>query len=288
MEGTIVKGIAGFYYVKADENVYQCKARGTFKNDGITPTVGDIVDFQLLPGSDGMVNKIFPRKNIFVRPPISNVDCFAVVLAAADPQPNLTIVDKFLVMAEKSQADVILCINKVDLAQREVLENIKKIYENIYPLVCISTVTREGIDELKGLMKEKKTALTGSSGVGKSTILNELYPHAKAQTGQVSKKTKRGKHTTRHVELFDIGQNALVFDTPGFSSFDILESKENELQFFYPEMKEYIGECKYHNCRHMKEPGCMITKKVAQGEIHKSRYDSYAAQILEIKEKNKF
>lgn len=290
MIGTIVKGIAGFYYIKAGSRVHQCKARGVFKKDGITPAVGDQVEFT--PGEDeeqdGLVEKILPRKNQFIRPPIANVDCFAVVLAAAHPRPNLVIVDKFLVMAEKAHTDVVLCINKIDLADDAAVEHLKSIYDPIYPVVCLSGSTGVGVDELKMKLYGKRTAFAGASGVGKSTLTNRLSPGARAETGNISLKTKKGKHTTRHAELFDLGGGTMIFDTPGFSSFEILEAGEEELQYLYPELEPFIGCCKYDNCRHIKEPGCAVHQAAKEGEIAPSRYESYKAQLGEIQEKNKF
>lgn len=286
MEGIIVKGIAGFYYVKAEDTVYQCKARGVFKKQGITPAVGDRVTIRMAEeGSDAVIEAIHERKNSFIRPPIANVDCFVVVLAAANPKPNLTITDKFLVMAEKSHTDIILCINKSDLVSREELDAIKEIYRDLYPVVCVSGKEGIGLDELKQRLEGKISALAGPSGVGKSTLLNKLAPHALAETGDISGKTKRGKHTTRHSELFEMGENAMIFDTPGFTSFEILDADEEELQYFYPEMEALLGTCKYDNCRHKKEPACAIRDAAEDGRIHPSRYASYLAQLEEIQQK---
>ncbi|MBN7772052.1 ribosome small subunit-dependent GTPase A [Clostridium aminobutyricum] len=288
MEGIVVKGIGGFYYVKAEGQVIQCKARGIFKKDGIKIAIGDLVRIELNEGSDATITAIHERRNCFIRPPIANVDCFAVVMAAADPEPNLAIIDRFLVMAEKSNMDVILCINKVDIAKPEMINRLKNIYEDIYPMVFLNAKTGSGIDELKKLMTDKKCALAGPSGVGKSTILNALEPKVTVETGEISEKTKRGKHTTRHVEIFDTDFGALVFDTPGFTSFEILEAEEEELQQFYPEMLPYLGGCKYDNCRHIKEPECSVLEAVEDGAISQSRYNSYAEQYKEIKEKKKY
>lgn len=287
MEGIVVKGIAGFYYVKAKDSVYQCKARGIFKKDGIKVAVGDIVEIQLNEGSDALITEIKQRKNFFIRPPIVNVDCFAVVFAIVNPEPNFAIIDRFLVMAEKSNMDIILCVNKVDLAEQSQVDKLKQIYESIYPMVFLSGKTGQGIEELKALLQGKKCALAGPSGVGKSTILNALEPMVSVETGEISEKTKRGKHTTRHVEIFDTAFGAMIFDTPGFTSFEVLEADEEELALLYPEMQEYLGQCRYDNCRHIKEPDCCIREAVAEGKISKSRYNSYVVQIKEIREKSR-
>lgn len=288
MEGIVVKGIGGFYYVKVENQIIQCKGRGIFKKDGIKIAVGDMVTIELNEGSDATITKIHERRNCFIRPPIANVDCFAVVLAAANPEPNFTIIDRFLVMAEKSNMDVILCVNKLDLAEPVMVERLENIYKKIYPMVFLNAKTGTGIEELKQLMAGKKCALAGPSGVGKSTILNALEPKVTVETGEISEKTKRGKHTTRHVEIFDTNFGALVFDTPGFTSFEVLEAEEDELQHLYPEMLPYLGKCKYDDCRHIKEPECSVLEAVQSGQISKSRYRSYAEQYKEIKEKKKY
>ena len=288
MTGIIVKGIAGFYYVKVDDGtVYQCKARGIFKKDGITPMVGDRVEIEVQPDGDAVVDSIYPRKNEFIRPPISNVDAFIIVMAAKNPDPNPTVIDKFLVMAEKSHTDIVLCVNKADLASREELDAIASVYEGVYPIHFISAAEGEGIAELAEAIGTKTCALAGPSGVGKSTILNALHDSELMETGDVSEKTGRGRHTTRHAEIFDMPGGGMIFDTPGFTSFEVLEATEEELQFLYPEFAKFIGKCKYDNCRHLREPGCSVREAVASGEIHKERYRAYATQLLEIREKEK-
>ncbi len=290
MEGTIVKGIAGFYYVKHEDTVYQCKARGVFKNDGIKPMVGDYVTFEEGEGEsdDGWIVEIHERKNSFIRPPISNVDCFVIVMAAAHPKPNLAVMDKFLVMAEKSGTDIVLCVNKTDLAKGKTVQQLEEVYGKVYPIVFMSCNTNTGLEELRSRLKGKHVALAGPSGVGKSTILNHLIPGADAETGTISHKSKRGRHTTRHSELFDLGDGTMIFDTPGFTSFDILEADEDELQHLYPEMEPYAGKCRYDNCRHIKEPECAVRDAVEKGDISQQRYESYKTQLEEIQQKNRY
>ena len=290
MKGTIVKGIAGFYYVKHEDEVYQCKARGVFKNDGIKPMVGDFATFEEGEGAedDGWITEIHERKNSFIRPPIANVDCFVIVMAAAQPKPNLAVMDKFMVMAEKSHTDIVLCVNKTDLAKKKTIEQLKDIYGDVYPMVFISADKGEGLEELRSMLKGKHVALAGPSGVGKSTILNCLIPGADAETGTISHKSKRGRHTTRHSELFDLGDGTMLFDTPGFTSFDILEADEDELQHLYPEIAPYAGKCRYDNCRHIKEPECAVRDAVEAGEISQERYDSYKTQLEEIQKKDRY
>lgn len=288
MKGIIIKGIAGFYYVKTEGQIYQCKARGIFKKDGITPYVGDEVVIEKTDEGEAVVNEILPRKNSFIRPPIANVDCFVIVVAAARPDPNPDIIDKFLVMAEKSRTDIILCVNKIDLVTDEKRREIEDIYQDIYPLVSVCGKTGQGIDQLAELLKDRKSALAGPSGAGKSTLLNRLQSKYTVETGDISEKTKRGKHTTRHVEIFETDFGALLFDTPGFTSFDVLEAEEDELHYLYPEMSPLIGGCRYDNCRHLAEPDCRIREAVEKGMIHKSRYQSYVNQLKEIREKRKY
>lgn len=295
MNGLIVKGIAGFYYVKSGESVYRCKARGIFKQRDVKPAVGDEVRIEIIPDNDdSLITEILPPKNKFIRPFIANVDCFVIVTAAATPAPVLSVIDRLLVMAEKNNTDVVLCINKCDLTEghkgknrraKEALDLLKEIYEPLYPVVCVDGKNGHGFDELKELIKGKKAALAGPSGVGKSTILNRLIPEAEAETGNISEKSQRGKHTTRHSELFTIdeAEGTMIFDTPGFTSFDILEADEEELQHFYPEIQQYSGSCKYHNCRHIAEPECSVLQALEEGKINKNRYESYKQQLNEIR-----
>ncbi len=296
MRGTIIKGIAGFYYVKSGETVYRCKARGIFKERGEKPAVGDSVEIEIIEGNDdSLITEILTRKNVFVRPFVANVDCFVIVTSVASPTPVLQTIDRFLVMAEKANTDIVICISKCDLAceggkgkQRKAaatLEKLKEVYEGIYPIVAMSQEDDKAIEELKELIKGRRTALAGASGVGKSSILNRLIPEANMETGNISEKSQRGKHTTRHSELFSIGDGAgtMVFDTPGFTSFDILEASEEELQFLYPDIGKFAGQCKYDNCRHISEPECSVKRALEAGEISQYRYDSYKALMEEIR-----
>ena len=282
MRGLIVKGIAGFYYVKAGGEVFQCKARGVFKKDGIVPMVGDIVTIEVLQDGNAVINAIAERKNEFIRPPVSNVDCFVIVIAAAKPEPNLKLVDRFLAMAEKNKAEAVVCVNKIDLAEKAIIQTIREIYEGVYPVVFTSALSGAGIDALKALMKNEKYAFAGPSGTGKSTLINAMQPSAEAETGEISRKTSRGKHTTRHAEIFETEFGAMVCDTPGFTSFDVIDAEADELQHLYPEIEKLYGACKYRNCMHIKETGCVVRDAVKTGLIHQSRYDSYKEIYKEI------
>lgn len=288
MIGIIVKGIAGFYYVKTDDGtVYQSKARGIFKKEKTTPMIGDKVEITVLPDGDAVVDRIFPRKNEFIRPPVSNVDMFVIVTAIKNPDPVPAVIDKFLVMAEKSHTEIAICVNKVDLATGDETEELASVYRDIYPVFLVSAENGTGIKELEEHIAGRNAALAGPSGAGKSTILNALKDSELMETGHVSTKTGRGRHTTRHVEMFEMPSGGMIFDTPGFTSFEVLDADEEELQFLYPEMKDFIGKCKYDNCRHLREPDCAVRDAVSAGRISKERYRSYITQLLEIKEREK-
>ena len=290
MEGLIVKGIGGFYYVDTGSEIIEAKGRGIFKKDGITLAVGDRVELEIIDEAEkkGVINSIYPRKNQFIRPPIVNVDTFVVVFAASKPKPNLVLVDKFLVMAEMHGVEAIICINKRDLVSRDELDEYRNVYDGIYPVIAVSARTREGMDELKKAISGKTAAFAGPSGVGKSTITNALVPHANMETGSISEKTKRGKHTTRHAEIFKAEGGGRIFDTPGFTSFEIMEADEESLMHYYPDIERYSDGCFYDNCRHLKEPQCAVREAVNKGKIHRLRYESYAANMEEIKNRKKF
>lgn len=290
MKGLIIKGIGGFYYVETEAGVIESKGRGIFKKDGITLAVGDRVELEIIDEAEkkGVINAILPRKNQFIRPPIANVDTFVVVFAAAKPKPNLVLVDKFLVMAEMHGVEAVICINKCDLVSEKELAEYRGIYDDIYPVISVSAKSGEGLDELEKAISGKTAALAGPSGVGKSTIINALVPHANMETGTISEKTKRGKHTTRHVEIFNARGGGRIFDTPGFTSFEIMEAEEDNLMHYYPDIERYTGKCFYDNCRHLKEPQCSVIQALADGRIHKLRYESYVANMEEIKNRRKY
>ena len=290
MKGLIRKGIGGFYYVQTEAGLIEAKGRGIFKKDGITLAVGDFVDIDIIDEAEkkGVINEILPRKNQFIRPPIVNVDVFLIVFAATRPKANFALVDKFLVMAEMHNVEAVICINKCDGASEAELAEMKAVYEPVYPVLCVSGKTGQGLAELEAQIAGKTAALAGPSGVGKSTILNAMIPHANMETGEISEKTKRGRHTTRHVELFSVDGGGMVFDTPGFTSFEILEAGEEDLRLYYPEIERYEGQCRYDNCRHMTEPDCAVREAVRKGEIHSSRYASYKANLEEIRSRKKY
>lgn len=287
--GVIVKGIAGFYYVDIGDLVVECRARGVFKNEKLKPAVGDIADVELSEDrQSGVIVKIHPRKNLFQRPPVANIEQFVVVTALADPKPNLVVVDKFLTAAEMNGVEVVLCFTKKDLVPEDTIKSMKDIYSSVYPVVFLDLTEENGVQDLVPYLYEKNSALAGPSGVGKSTILNALRGDVEqpaAETGAVSQKTKRGRHTTRHVELFPMDFGGHVFDTPGFTSFDVPDISEDELQELFPEIARYMGSCRFNGCRHMSEPDCAVRSAVQEGEIHPKRYESYCAQMEELRER---
>ena len=283
--GRIVRSISGFYDVQTPEGLVSCRARGILRKTGESPLTCDLVQITVEKGK-GMVEKILPRKNSFVRPAVANIDTLVVFAANVNPITEPFLIDRVAAIAGDQEVQVVLCINKCDL---DPAMDLVRIYTHAgFPVICTSAETGEGVEELRNLIRGKLTAFTGNSGVGKSSILNRLAPELKLATGEVSEKLGRGRHTTRHVELYDLGDETYVVDTPGFSSFDTDQMdvilKEN-LQYAFPDFGPYVGSCQFHDCSHRKEPGCAVTEALAKGEIEASRYDSYlrlyekAAQI---------
>lgn len=298
MKGIIIKGIGGFYYVKTEEELFECTGRGIFKKKGLKLQVGDRVTISEKELSkevrkrgikhEGVIEEVEERKNSFIRPPIVNVDTFAVTFAVKDPEPDFSLIDKFLVMAEMNHVEALIVMNKCDLSDDKTLAEYEDIYKGIYPVIRVSGTSGEGIDSLEEHLYGKTVAFAGPSGVGKSTLINLLVPEAEMETGEISRKTARGRHTTRHVEIFESKGGGLIYDTPGFTSFDILEAEIDELQDYYPDIAFYKGRCYYDNCRHLKEPDCAVKQAVKAGEISRVRYLSYRKNIEEIREKRKY
>ena len=273
--GRILRSLSGFYDVQTPEALVTCRARGILRKEGNSPLTGDIVEITVEKGR-GMVERILPRQNWFVRPAVANVDALVIFAANANPITEPFLIDRVSAIAGDREVKVIICINKCDLDPAVDLE---RIYRNAgFPVIMTSAETGEGIEELRSLIKGKLTAFTGNSGVGKSSILNRLCPELALPTGEVSEKLGRGRHTTRHVELYRLEADTYVADTPGFSSFDTDQMevilKEN-LQYAFPDFGPYIGKCQFHDCSHRKEPGCAVTAALAAGEIEPTRYDSY-------------
>lgn len=285
IKGTIYKGIGGFYYVKTDDGIYSCRARGKFRKDSLTPMVGDIAEIEVTDNvkKEGYVTKILPRKNQLIRPLVSNIDLLLVTFAAEDPAPSLQLIDKLTVTAASKNIPTAICINKCDLNPE-----IAKEYAQIYTLAGFRVLTTsalcdENVSELKELLANKTTALAGSSGVGKSSLLNAIGESFNLATGVVSDKIKRGKHTTRHTELFPLSFGGFVFDTPGFGSYEIENITYRDLPSLFPEIKSHEGGCRFSGCSHVKEPDCSVKDALASGKIAKSRYESYVALYEELK-----
>lgn len=292
MRGKIIKGIAGFYYVHVVESgVYECKAKGVFRRERIKPLVGDLAEIEVLNEREktGNIIEILPRKNELVRPAVANIDQSLVVFAVKRPSPHFNLLNRFLVMMESKEIPVILCFNKQDLADAPQTEEIAKAYENCgYPCIFTSALERKNIEELKELLKGKTTAIAGPSGVGKSSIINILQPDANMETGDISRKIERGKHTTRHSELFLIDEASYIMDTPGFSSLYVNNFEKEELKAYFPEFREYEGKCRFHGCDHIHEPGCAVKDAVSEERISKVRYDSYMEMYQELKDKRRY
>lgn len=286
MRGKIIKGIGGFYYIWCeDEQLYECRAKGAFRKDGIRPLVGDDVEIQVLDEEEtlGNIEEILPRKNELIRPAVANVDQAMVLFAMAEPMPNLNLLDRFLVMMEWQKVDTTICLSKQDIVTEEEEERLKAVYAGCASQVLvISNVNNTGIEEVRECLKGKTTVLAGPSGVGKSSLVNLLYPQAEMQTGSVSEKIRRGKHTTRHSELFHIGRHTFLFDTPGFSSLRLPEVPKEELSHYFAEFVPYEGQCRYSGCAHIHEPGCIVKEELEKGRICRSRYENYVQMYGEM------
>ena len=277
-QGQIVKALAGFYYVDTGRGeTYQCRARGIFKKEGLTPLVGDYVKIAIQDEEEGVVDEILPRRNEFIRPPVANIDIFVVTVAAASPEPSLEMTDRFLATAEAADADACLCINKDDLSPSE-SRRVAEVYEGLYPTVILSALTGEGLPELKALLSGRSAAFAGASGVGKTSLIALLTEDDELEVGDVSAKTGRGRHTTRHVEIFTLADGTKVYDTPGFTSFDtalVSDLADIKLDELFTEFQEYAEECRFKNCRHENEPDCKVREALKKGKIKSSRYESY-------------
>lgn len=292
MKGKIIKGIAGFYYVHDGlKTVYECRAKGIFRNRKIKPLVGDDVEITVLSEEEktGTIEEILPRKNHLIRPAVANVDQALVVFAITDPMPNLNLLDRFLVMMERQEVPVVLCFNKIDLSSQDDIDKLRAVYEPTgYPLYFISTYEQSGLHLLHQLIAGKTTVLAGPSGVGKSSITNFLQPEAGMETGAVSEKIRRGKHTTRHSELFFLEQDTYMMDTPGFSSMYIEDLEPNELKRFFPEFESCEEACRFLGCVHVGETICGVKDAVSDGRISRSRYENYLLLHRELKEKKRY
>lgn len=293
MKGKIIKGIAGFYYVHLpnENRIYECKAKGIFRNQNIKPLVGDDVEINTddQPAGCGTISRILPRKNELIRPAVANVDQAMIIFAAAEPNPNLNLLDRFLIMMRRQGLNTIVCFNKMDIVDDKEIALLNETYQRCgYQVHFTSMLEGNGLEELSELLKGKTTVLAGPSGVGKSTFINLLQPEVKMETGVVSEKIKRGKHTTRHSELIYVEQDTYVMDTPGFSSLYIDEIETEELRDYFQEFREYEDQCRFGGCSHRNEPGCAVKEALAENKISKIRYDNYIILYNELKDKKRY
>ena len=292
MLGKIIKGIAGFYYVQAEDgNTYACRAKGIFRSQNIKPLVGDRVEIQILDetAKEGSVTRILARTNMLIRPAVANIDQALVVFAVQDPEPNCNLLDRFLISMEYQHIPVHICFNKMDLTCSDLPQQLRNTYEKAgYRVFFLSTRTGDGIDAIRGLLHKKTTVLAGPSGVGKSSLINLLYPQAEMETGAVSEKIRRGKHTTRHSEFFCLEPGTYLFDTPGFSSVYLPDCPPEQLKDFYPEFRPYEEQCRFLGCVHMGERDCGVKDAVRRGDIAAGRYENYRLFYGEQKEKRRY
>ena len=292
MTGKIIKGIGGFYYVVCENGVtYECKAKGVFRNRKIKPLVGDNVEIEILDAEKnlGNIEDILPRFNWLNRPAVANVDQTVIIFAVSAPAPNFNLVDRFLINMEQHEVPTIICFNKIDLEGFRQSEDICRSYtKSGYEVLFISAESGYGINTLEAVIKGKTTVFAGPSGVGKSSTLNSLFPDANVQTGGLSEKIQRGKHTTRHSELMFVDDDTYIMDTPGFSSLYTEGIEAEDPKLYFPEIAAYTGTCKFNMCNHISEPGCLVKEAVGDGRISKMRYDDYVMIYNELKEKRKW
>ncbi|GAB6932509.1 ribosome small subunit-dependent GTPase A [Calditerricola satsumensis] len=285
--GRIVKAVGGFYTVFDGHQLWQCRARGVFRKKGITPLVGDWVEFEPVGTGEGVVTEVAPRQNALVRPPVANVEQAVLVFSLREPDFSALLADKFLVHVERANLDALLVLTKVDLAgDEEEIDAVRRLYEPAgYPVVATSTVTGRGLDEVAAHLKDRVSVFAGQSGVGKSSLLNALIPDLNLPTGAISRKLGRGRHTTRHVELIRLPGGGFVADTPGFSQLDFFDISSQELASCFPEIRRAAEGCRFRGCLHVKEPDCAVRTAAEFGEIPPSRYRHYLAFLTEIRER---
>lgn len=292
MQGKIVKGISGFYYVHVVESgIYECKAKGIFRQQKMKPLVGDDVEIDIISEEKktGNVAAILPRKNALIRPAVANVDQALLIFAAASPNPNFNLLDRFLVMMGRQDVPVILCFNKCDLITEEQQQEIAAIYEaSGCKILFVSAKKELGLKELQKILEGKTTTVAGPSGVGKSSLINLLAPEACMETGEISKKIERGRHTTRHAELIQLKGDGYIMDTPGFSSLYLPEMEKEELQDCYPEFAAFEPYCRFQGCSHINEPDCGVKEALSEGKIHPVRYENYCQLYGELKDRKKY
>ena len=294
IEVKIIKGIGGFYYVYSSEydTVFECKAKGIFRKLNIKPLVGDDVKMRVVDeaAGEGNIEVILERHSELIRPAVANVDQALVVFATLSPAPNFNLLDRFLIMMKKQNTDTVICFNKTDLAELSIMNEYRNIYEAAgYKVIFSSTIEKDGLDELNNILKGKTTTLAGPSGVGKSSIMNMLNPHANMDTGEISRKIERGKHTTRHSELIPIlDGSSYLMDTPGFSNIALYDIEAEELKTYYREFEEFEPYCRFGGCNHIGEKECGVIDAVNEGRINRERYENYRLFFLELKDRRKY
>lgn len=288
MQGKIIKGIAGFYYVHVEgRGIYECKAKGIFRKDHVKPLVGDNVLADVLDEEQmlGHIREILPRQSALIRPAVANVDQALILFAIVKPNPNFNLLDRFLIRMERQNLPTIICFNKQDIASPGEKEALRQAYETCgYRVLFISALENEGVEAVRELLNGRTTAVAGPSGVGKSSLINRLAPQANMETGAISSKIERGRHTTRHSEIIALGAETYIVDTPGFTSLDISGITKEELGSYYPEFVQYEPYCKFRGCAHISEPSCGVKKAVEEGRISRVRYDNYRILYQELKD----
>lgn len=292
MQGRIMKGIAGFYYVYAeDRQLYECKAKGIFRKDNRKPLVGDFVEITVLDEreKEGNLVRILPRKNSLIRPAVANVDQAFVIFAMEDPKPNFLLLDRFLIMMEQQGIPAVICFNKIDLAKQEEVDLLAGIYRECgYHVILASAAKKTGLEEIRQALRGKTTVVAGPSGVGKSSLTNLMQEEVQMETGEISRKLKRGRHTTRHSQIIPVADQTFLVDTPGFTSLYLMDMEEQELKDYFREFRKYEGNCRFQGCRHIHEPGCAVKEALEKEEISSLRYEDYLGLYQELREKRRY
>lgn len=290
--GKIIRGIAGFYYVHVTgHGIYECKAKGVFRKNKEKPLVGDNVEIDVLDENEklGNISGILQRKNDLIRPAVANVDQALVIFAADQPKPNFNLLDRFLLMMEQKEIPTVICFNKVDLVNKEEKEHLRAIYENTgHTIFFVSAAMKQGIEELKECLYGKTTTVAGPSGVGKSSLINLFQSDVMMETGSISEKIQRGKHTTRHSELITLNDNSYILDTPGFSSLAVFDLEKEEIKWYYPEFEKLQDQCRFMGCNHIHEPDCVVKQAVEAGKISPVRYENYKLLFEECSNRKKY